>query len=274
MNAYMSFEWVKLSKRWMPRIILLLLLGAVIVYFWGQGTRVDNQANLFFPRAWLAVLFLSAFCSPFLWPVLGGSWAGNEYGWGTIRMILTRRPHRIQHVLASLSILLIGIGMALVAALVVGSIAGMLVGAATGHGAVISGVLNGSFLATVLETLAAAWFVAAFYLMVAFAAALIFRSAAVGIGIGLGSILAQILLFTIFRGLGGVWTTIAEHFPIIYSQALVQDVAAAGFKPGTALATVNPNDPTIALSIMALGAWMVFMIGASLVAVRTRDVLD
>ena len=274
MNAYLSAESIKLSKRWMPRIILLLLVGALVVYFWGEGTRLDNQANLFFPRAWLAALFLSSFCAPFLWPVLGGSWAGNEYGWGTIRLILTRRPYRIQHVLASLTVLLIGIALALLAIVAVGSLAGMIVGTVTGHGAVISGILSGGFLATVLKTFLAAWFVAAFYLIVAFAAAVIFRSAAVGIGIGLGSLLAQILLYNIFRGLGGVWSTIAQHFPIIYSEAMVQDVAAAGFKSGTALAKISPTDPTVAQSIVALGAWMAVLVAVTLIVVRIRDVLD
>jgi hypothetical protein len=274
MTTYMSAEWLKLNKRWMPRILLLLLLGSVAIYFWGQGSRIDNQANLFFPRAWLAALFLSSFSGTFLWPILGGTWAGNEYGWGTIRMILTRRPYRVEHVLASLGVLVIATGLALVAVLALGSLAGMVVGAATGHGAVASGVLSTGFLATVFKTFLAAWYVAAFYLIVAFAAAVIFRSAAVGIGIGLGSLLAQLLLFNILRSLGGVWSTIAQHFPIIYSQAMTADVAAAGFKPSTSLARMTNGNPTINSSVIALGIWMVALLAASLIAVHTRDVVD
>src|SRR5947209_18679597 len=96
MTAYLSFEWLKFSKRWMPRIILLLLLALLVFGFWGQGTRVEDQVNLVMPRAWLAALVFSGFFAPFFWPVLGGSWAGNEYGWGTIRTRLTRRLYRVE----------------------------------------------------------------------------------------------------------------------------------------------------------------------------------
>src|SRR5258708_2674747 len=120
MIAYMSFEWLKLTKRWMPRIILFLMVCLTVLAFWGQGSRVGNQGDLFLPRGWLAALIYASFFAPFFWPVLGGSWAGNEYGWGTIRMILTRRPYRIQHALGALSILLVAVALALVAMLVVG----------------------------------------------------------------------------------------------------------------------------------------------------------
>src|SRR5450759_2977149 len=60
MSAYLSFEWLKLSKRWMPRVILLMMLALTILVFWGQATRIHGRGNLLLPRGWLAAL---AFCS-------------------------------------------------------------------------------------------------------------------------------------------------------------------------------------------------------------------
>jgi hypothetical protein len=274
MTAYLSFEWLKIEKRWMPRVILLLLLGLLAIFFWGQGSRLENQANMFFPRAWLAALYGASFCAPFFWPVLGGSWPGNEYGWGTIRLALTRRPSRIQHVLAALAVLVVGLAIALVAVLALGTAAGVIVGLTTGHGAVISGVLSASFIATAAKTFLAAWFIAAFYLILAYTTGVIFRSAPVGIGIGLGSTLAQFALIPIFRSLGGVWNTVAQHFPIMYAEDLVQNVAASGFAHGTSLAVVSPSDPSISSSILALGFFMVGLVAAMLITVKTRDVVD
>jgi len=270
---YLSFEWLKLSKRWMPRVIILLLLGGVLFYFVGEGNRVADQVNLYFPQAWLATLFASAFFAAFLWPVLGGSWAGNEYGWGTIRLVLTRRPDRMKQVLGALVVLLAAVFLALIAGLIVGSVAGIVIGLVTGHGALASGVFSGSFLVTFLKGLLAAWFVAAFYLIVAYAAAIVFRSAAVGIGVGLGSILAQFLLFAVFRDLGNPWAWIAQHFPIIYANALTQDVVAPGFPHGSSLAHIQ-GDPAIQTSLLALGIFMVILLAITFTAVSFRDVTD
>jgi ABC-2 type transport system permease protein len=273
MTAYLSFEWLKLTKRWMPRAILALVLGLVIVFFWGTGANPDgNLANIFFPRALLAALVATAFAAPFFWPVLGGSWAGNEYGWGSIRIILSRRPHRIEQVGASLAVLLVGVGLALLATLIVGSLAGIGVGVLTGHSAFVSGVLSGTFLMTLVKTFVAAWYGAAFVLLLAFAAGIIFRSAAAGITVGIGSTLAQLILYRILLGQGGVWRAIAEHFPVLYVQDLVGNVAAAGFKPGTPLSMVNPADPSVAQSIVALGIMMAALLAATFFAVRSRDV--
>jgi len=274
MNAYLSFEWLKLGKRWMPRVILLLLLALLAVYFWGQGSRAENQVNLFFPRAWLAALFAASFCAPFFWPVLGGSWAGNEYGWGTIRLALTRRPYRIQHVLAALAVLVVGLGLALVAVLIAGSVGGIIVGLATGHSAMISGVWGAGFLATAGKTFLAAWYVSAFYLVLAYAAGVVFRSAPVGIGVGLGSTLAQFAIIPIFRQLGGGWDAVAQHLPIMYAENLVQNVAASGFVRGTSLSVVSPTDPSVTNSVLALSLFMAGLVAAMVVTVRARDVVD
>ncbi len=37
MSAYMSFEWLKLTKRWMPRLILAAILAVVVILFIGNG---------------------------------------------------------------------------------------------------------------------------------------------------------------------------------------------------------------------------------------------
>jgi len=67
MMAYLSFEWLKLSKRWMPRIILALLLGLTLVGFWGQASRISGRPDMLLPRGWLAALSFCSFFAPFFW---------------------------------------------------------------------------------------------------------------------------------------------------------------------------------------------------------------
>lgn len=272
MTALLSFEWLKLSKRWMPRIVLLLLLGLTILAFWGEGTRTIGRPNLFLPRGWLAALTFCAFFAPFFWPVLGGSWAGNEYGWGTIRTILTRRPQRIEHVAAALIVLLIGIAIGLLAILVVASIASIVIASLTGNPAFASAVWNGTFLGILVKGFLTTWYVSAFYLVFAYAAATIFRSAAVGIGVGIGATFAQVVLMRIFIGLGGVWNQIAIHFPFNYSGSVITRVVGSGLVPGSSLASSAPGDPSAGTSLLALGIYGIIFLALTVVAVRVRDV--
>lgn len=272
MIASLSFEWLKLSKRMMPRIILGMLVGITVVGFWGQATRVDAQPNLFLPRGWLTTLSFCAFFAPFFWPVLGGSWAGNEYGWGTIRTILTRRPYRIQQVLSALAVLALSLGVALLILLGVGTLAGIAVSLATGHDVFYRSVWDTSFFGLVAKGFLTAWFVSTFYLLVAYAGSVVFRSAAVGIGLGIGSTLAEIVLAEIFGSLGGVWKDIADHFPFVYSRDLITEVVHGGLAAGTRFSQVDPTSPNAGLSLFALTVYAAAVIAITVVAVRVRDV--
>jgi ABC-2 type transport system permease protein len=272
MSAYLSFEWLKLSKRWMPRVILLMLLALTVLAFWGQATRLEGRGNLLLPRAWLAALAFCSFFAPFFWPVLGGSWAGNEYGWGTIRSILTRRPARATQALTALAVLIIGVLIALVAILIVATGASVLVASFTGNPSWTSGLFNGTFALTMLKGLITAWYVSAFYLLLAYAAAVITRSAAVGIGFGIGSTLAEIVLRELFSSLGGVWNTISDHFPFIYSQDMITRVVASQLIPGTRLSRVSPGTPSAEQSLIALAIYSAILLAILIGAVQRRDV--
>ena len=272
MTSFLSFEWLKLERRWMPRVVLLLLLGLTILGIWGEATRSEGQGNIFLPRTWLATLTFCSFFAPFFWPVLGGSWAGNEYSWGTIRSVLTRRPFRIEHVFAALVVLVVGIGLSLIAILVVGSIAGMFAAAVTGHAVFTPGVLTGTFLVLLVKGFLIAWYVSAFYLVLAYGAATVFRSAAVGIGFGIGLTLAQFILVGIFRDLGGWWNDAAQHFPVIYTRDVNTRVVHSGLIPGTNLASVTPDAPSAGVSIVGIAIYGAIVLAVTLVAVRSRDV--
>lgn len=274
MTAYFSFEWTKLSRRWMPRVILVMLLGLTILAFWGQATRGDGRANLFLPRGWLAALAFCSFFAPFFWPVLGGSWAGNEYGWGTIRAILTRRPARITHALSALAVLLGGVLVGLIAILIVATGASALVAFLTGNATFTSSLFGGAFVATMIKGLLTTWYVSGFYLLLAYAAAVVSRSPAVGIGFGIGSTLAEVVLRGIFSSLGGAWNTIAMHFPFEYSRDMITRVVGPELIPGTNLARVSSDTPSADQSLVALAIYGAILITAMLVALRSRDVTD
>ncbi len=272
MIAYLQFEWLKLSKRMMPRILMALIIGLTAVTFWGQGTRSHFRGNLFLPRGWLVGLTLFSFFAAFFWPVLGGTWAGNEYGWGTIRTILTRRPYRIQHVLATLAILTAGVGVGILAVLAVATVGSLAISELTGNPAWISSIWSGTFFLVLIKGFLAAWFVSTFYLLFAYAAATIARSAAVGIGVGIGGTFAQLILTRIFSSLGGIWNDISLQFPFTYASNMITRVVGGQLIAGSGLASVDPGTPSATASVIALLIYAAIFLGATLVVVRTRDV--
>ncbi|HZU12294.1 MAG TPA: hypothetical protein VFB58_05600 [Chloroflexota bacterium] len=268
----LSFEWLKFSRRWMPRTILILLLGLTVLAFWGYATRNVGRANLFLPRGWLAALAFSAFFAPFFWPVLGGSWAGNEYGWGTIRAILTRRPERITHVIAALIVLALGVLIGVVAIVAIATVLALAVSLASGNAAWTTGIFGSTFVETFVKGTLTSWIVSSFYLLLAYSVAIITRSAAVGIGFGIGSTLAEVVLTRIFVTLGGIWNTIALHFPFVYTENVITRVVGPQLIPGTTLARVDPGTPSVGNSLIAIALYSAVLIAAMLIAVRVRDV--
>lgn len=272
MTAELSFEWLKMTKRWMPRIIFLLLMALITVAFWGEATQSSIRPNLLLPRGWLtAVAFISTF-APFFWPVLGGSWAGNEYGWGTIRSILTRRPSRIEHVFAALIILLIAVALAILAVLIVASAAAIVIALLTGNHVFAGGLFDGTFLATLVKGALAAWCVAGFYIVLSYTAGTIFRSAAVGIGIGIGATFAELIVRGIFVALGGIWKTVSDHLPIVYTNDLVRLIVRGELTRGAGLGGSEPGLPTVGASLLAIAIYTAIFLAITIVAVRNRDV--
>jgi ABC-2 type transport system permease protein len=267
-----SMEWLKLTHRWMPRILLVMIAGLTTLAFWGSATRAAERGNLLMPRGWLAALTFCSFFAPFFWPVLGGSWAGNEYSWGTIRTILTRRPYRVEQVVGALVVLFLGLAISLLVLLLVASVAGIVIALLTNNHVFTSGVIGGDFVVFLVKGFLVAWYVSAFYLLLAYTTGTLFRSAAVGIGFGIGATFAQVILFRIFEGLGGVWKTIAQHFPFQYTNNLITVVVHGGLIPGSSLASIGPDTPTVNESIFWLTLYAVILMAVTFYFVRTRDV--
>ena len=263
----LATEWFKMRHRWMPRVLVLLMLALVALTFWTTDT---NQLNLILPRAWLAALYFCATFSLVLWPILGGSWAGNEYGWGTVRLILSRRPNRVQWVLAAVIILIMVAGLAVLATLMVGTIAGIVVALLTRHGVYLTSGLQPGYGLIVVKSIFATWYVIAFYTLVAYAAGSIARSAAVGVGVGLGFTLAQLIVAGILEGLGGIWREIALHFPYAYTSAVIGRLAIAGATSGSI--RITSGTPSTGASVLGIALYLAVLLASTLYLATCRDI--
>jgi hypothetical protein len=269
MIGLLRADWRKLIHRWMPRILLLILVALIALIFFGISSRDRNRPDLVLPDGLVAALSLGAGFAAFLWPVLAGSWSGGEYGWGTVRLVLARRPSRIEFALSGLTMVLLTIGFGLCLILIAGSIGGSLVAAATSASTPTS---NGASAGEVVTKLFfATWYTSAFYAVLAYAAGAIFRSAPAGIGIGIGFSVAQSAVSAIFMALGDPWKSIALHFPNAYTTALTSRLAHELMTSGP-IGRVETDSPSITASIIGLAVYFAVILGGMLVVVQRRDV--
>jgi hypothetical protein len=254
----------------MPRILLLILLAIVALVFLGISSRPRNQPYLPPPDGLVVALVLAASFAAFIWPVLAGSWSGNEYGWGTIRLALTRQSSRMAFSLSGLVVLLLVIGVALALVLIVGAIEGSLIGAANSVSAPFEPAgVNAS--AVIIKMFFAAWYVSAFYAVLAYTAGAVFRSAPAGIGVGIGFAVAQAAVTGIFTALGDPWKSVAEHFPDAYTQGLTSNLANELIVGGP-LERGASSTASISTSLIGLAIYIAVLLAVMLAVVQQRDV--
>lgn len=269
MSDLLTAEWMKMRRRMMPRVLIVITLGLIAVLTWGVGAS-NERVNVIPPRGWVVSLEFAAYFSAFIWPILGGSWAGSEYGWGTIRMVLSRRPSRSEFAAASLSILLLTALVTIILALIVATVAGIVVAILTQNSAFITTGIQGGYALILIKMALAALYVIAFYLVLSFAFGTIFRSSSVGIGVGIGLTVAQLIAVGIMQRFGGFWATAANHFPSIYLNTLIQRMSAEGTTSSFNSAGGGPN--IIPECVVGIAVYMAILLVATFVVVNRRDV--
>lgn len=271
MMGLVAADFLKLRKRLMPRILLIILLVLMALVFFGFAKSGDRLsiADVILPNGWLLGLVFVSFFAPFIAPVLAGSWAGSEYSWGTIRMVLSRRPDRTQFLLSGIIVLLVATGIALLAGLLLSTISSWLAALLLGRSAFDSTAFDGNFVGIFVKLFFGVWLVLAFYIVLAFSAGTLFRSGAVGIGVGIGLTLADIILTGIFYGLGGTWRSIADHFPNVYAQSLPAKIAIGSLSN---VSSGRSGTPSISESVLALAVYTLVPLALAIVLVRYRDV--
>jgi ABC-2 type transport system permease protein len=140
-----SAEWLKLSRRPLGWVLLSVFLGLMLLYLstWAlvvmlhtgtlnggrarfavlslvQITEVQRQIS--FPGIFGAVLGQVNSTGGICAIILAAGFLGSDYSWGTLRVLLTRAPHRGAYLLAKLITLLLGLMAAILLALLLGTL--------------------------------------------------------------------------------------------------------------------------------------------------------
>ncbi len=90
------WEWFKLRRRWVPWILLGFVLVVNQLIFWLVATLSDDISYQSTAENIANGLGFSAFFGPFIAVILAAVVVGGEYGWGTLRSVLTRGTGRWQ----------------------------------------------------------------------------------------------------------------------------------------------------------------------------------
>ena len=88
------WEWFKLRRRWVPWILLGFVMVIELLLFWLVATLGDDVSYQSPAENIANGLGFSAFFGPFIAVILAAAVMGGEYGWGTLRPVLSRGAGR------------------------------------------------------------------------------------------------------------------------------------------------------------------------------------
>ena len=88
------WEWFKLRRRWVPWILLGFVLVIEQLIFWLVATLGDEVSYQSTSENIANGLGFSAFFGPFIAVILAAVVVGGEYGWGTLRPVLSKGAGR------------------------------------------------------------------------------------------------------------------------------------------------------------------------------------
>ena len=118
------WEWFKLRRRWVPWILLGFVLVIVQLLFWLVATLSDDVSYQSPAENIANGLGFSAFFGPFIAVILAAAVLGGEYGWGTLRPVLSKGAGRWQFLTSKVAVVV----LVTVAILVIMSITVMISG--------------------------------------------------------------------------------------------------------------------------------------------------
>ncbi len=132
------WEWYKLRRRWLPWIMLALMLVVSQAYVWGsyafnRSTQSsDAYSNFTLPGSIPNALGLVHGIGIFLIVILTASVLGTEYRWRTLRSILARGTGRWQYLASKVMLLALLVGAALLVVTALAAVSSLIAAALAG----------------------------------------------------------------------------------------------------------------------------------------------
>ncbi len=209
------WEWYKLRRRWLPWIMLGLLLVVTQAFIWGTyffNRGEENREvydNFTLPASLANALGLSYSIGIFLIVILTGSILGTEYRWRTLRSILARGTGRWQYLASKALLLALVAGGALLIVMAATAVSSLIAGALAGDPP--PGSSDAPGWVDVPITFGKAWFAFLPYIALAGLFTVLTTSSAAGIAISLVYYYAESIIVAIFINLFDWFQTVADY---------------------------------------------------------------
>jgi len=214
-------EFFKLRKRWMPYVLLLVLLASILIPLVVSYVNYQSEVSEFQTPMWKETLVLpNAMEGIFnsiptlgiiLVAILAASVVGNEYGWGTLRQILARGTSRHRYLTSKLLSIAIIVFIGVIITIAVGLIATIITSML-----VEGGIVWGSFIGYLIASLGRTLLVLVAYLSMATFFSVVLRSSALGIMITIAWLIGDGILGGLL-GMSTGWLADISQFTISYN---------------------------------------------------------
>lgn len=269
MGLLLRSEIFRLSRRWMPWVLLLIMLGVIALLYSLIGLTVNVQAGAGGEGDLVRLgsvtefgLLLVSQIGTILSVILGASLIGAEFGWGTIRTLLPRARSRARLLGAKLIVLLLFV----ILVVLLGS------AAALGMSALVTELANlqrdtpDDFAWLLLTSVARTGYTILPYALLAFLIALLSRSNAAGIGVSLAVYFLEDLLVLVTGAVGDAleWVKYVLIGPNVDALLTLNDVVGGIEQPS------DLPDPWQAAGVLAL--YMLGFIVLAFWGFRRRDI--
>jgi ABC-type transport system involved in multi-copper enzyme maturation permease subunit len=167
--------------------------------------------------------------------VLGALCLGSEYGWGTVKTLLSFRPGRLTVYGSQIAALATAVAALVLAAFALSGLSSILIAGSAGASITGPGPLD------LVQSMAAGWLVLFMWCLFGVCLAVLFRGPALAIGLGLVWVLAVENLIRAVAPLIGVLSTVEKVLPGAGATSLVAALGGGGAAvvgEGRALAVV------------------------------------
>lgn len=273
--AMVSMEWLKLLKRPMTWVVFLFLvpgtagimvLSYVSVIFSNPDPegRVLSLQGMLLPRGIMNSLEIAGALGGILMVVLAAGLIGSEYGWGTIRPLVSSGASRSKVFLAKLIALIEAVISFVLLAIAAGCLASLTLTWFEGQ-PITLGTVDAAWLTDLGLSIARTTFVIFVGATIAFSVAYVTRSLAAGIGIGIGWMILEQLLSLFLERLGKMGEIIRDLLISTNTNALSM---RNGFGPSEFPPTVPPEYQ--AVGVLAL--YCILLLGFAWLVFRRRDI--
>jgi ABC-2 type transport system permease protein len=268
------WEWYKLRRRWMPWVMLAVLLVVSQLFVWVSYSinrseqSADVYANFTLPGSIANVLGFAHGIGVFLVVILTASTLGTEYRWRTLHSILARGTGRWQYLASKVLLLVLVAGAALLVVTATTAISSLIAGALAGDAP--PGSSDSPQWIDVPVVFGKAWFSFLPYIALATFFTVLTTSSAAGMAISLVYYYAESIVVAIFLNLFTWFETVASYMLGRNVTALMRsgdDTMVLNFVIGGGFGSF----PGALHAFLVLAVYVLAMVGLAIWLFRRRD---